>query len=353
VPIRADSNDSLGLVPAPGWDGRYDWRDPIPADGMVSISDPPSGHISTANNKTAPDDYPYVLTREWESNYRYDRIEELLAGAPKHSIDSFKAIQTDVVDLYALDMKERLAAGPFEGRAADASRLIAEWNGAMVRDRPEPLIFSAWVRALASRIYGDELGASFDNYWGYREQFTRRVLDNIGDAGRWCDDKGTTDLEDCRSRIRLALEDAVTELSQTYGQDMSRWRWGDAHKALHVHRPLGNFPVIGDSFNREIEMDGGPFTLLRASNAMGSDRPYAAVHGAGYRGIYDLGAPDESLYMISMGQSGNVFSPHYDDLLDAWGGAEYIKIPTAPAAVSAIAAHALRLQPAASETPEP
>ena len=52
------------------------------------------------------------------------------------------------------------------------------WDGAMLRDRPEPLIFSAWARALARRIYGDELGANFDNYWGYRDQFTLRVLDN-------------------------------------------------------------------------------------------------------------------------------------------------------------------------------
>src|SRR5262249_29156458 len=175
VPQRAESNDSLGLVPAPGWDGRYDWREPIPVDAMVSIVDPPSGHISTANNKTVPDDYPYVLTREWESNYRFDRIEQLLAAAPKHSVDSFKAIQTDPVDLYLLELKKRLlAAGPFEGRAREAVKLLNDWNGGMLRDRPEPLIFAAWARALAARIFRDELGANFDNYWGYRDQFTLR-----------------------------------------------------------------------------------------------------------------------------------------------------------------------------------
>ncbi len=355
VPQRAESNDSLGLVPAPGWDGRYDWRDPIPADAMVSIIDPASGQIATANNKTAPDDYPYVLTREWESDYRYDRIEQLLAASATHSVETFKAIQTDPVDLYARDLKMRLiAAGPFDGRAGDAARLIEGWDGAMLRDRPEPLIFSAWARALARRIYGDELGANFENYWGYRDQFTLRVLDNTSDSGRWCDDRGTTDTEDCASRIRLALDDAITELSAASGEDMSAWRWGDAHKAIHVHRPLGNFPVVGSTFNREVEMDGGAYTLLRAANAMGGTRPYAAVHGAGYRAIYDLGAPDESLYIISMGQSGNVFSPHYDDLLGIWAAAQYIRIPTAPVAVSSGAAHVLWLEPAgptASTTP--
>jgi penicillin amidase len=346
VPQRAESNDSLGLVPAPGWDGRYDWREPIPVDSMVSIVDPPSGHIATANNKTTPDGYPFVLTREWESNYRFDRIEQLLAAAPKHSVESFKAIQTDPVDLYLLELKKRLlAAGPFEGRAGEAAKLLMDWDGAMLRDRPEPLIFAAWTRALAPRIFRDELGANFANYWGYREQFTLRVLDGVGDEARWCDDRGTPDVEDCASRIRLALDDALTELSAAYGETMSAWRWGAPHHAVHVHRPLGNFPVIGGLFNREAEMDGGPFTLLRADNAMGSSRPYAAIHGAGYRAIYDLGAPDNSLYIISVGQSGNVFSPYYADLLGPWAAAQYITIPTTPVAVSSSAAHALWLEP--------
>ena len=138
----------------------------------------------------------------------------------------------------------------------------------------------------------------------------------------------------------------MTELSNLYGQDMAAWRWGGAHKAIHVHRPLGNFPVIGGVFNREVEMNGGAYTLLRAANAMASQRPYAAGHGAGYRAIYDLGAPDASLYMISMGQSGNVFSPHYDDLLGLWGAAEYIAIPTTPEVLSGTAAHLLWLEPA-------
>ncbi len=347
VPQRAESNDSFGLVPSPGWDGRYDWRDPIPTGAMVSIVDPPSGQIATANNKTAPDDYSYVLTREWESNYRYDRIEQLLAASPKHSVESFRAIQTDPVDLYAIDLKTRLnAAAPFAGRAADAALLVAEWNGAMTGEHPEPLIFSAWARALARRIYGDELGANFNNYWGYRDQFTLRVLDNTDDSGRWCDDRGTPDVEDCASRIRLALDDAVAELSALYGQDMAAWRWREAHKAIHVHRPLGNFPVVGGIFNREVEMDGGAYTLLRAANTMASERPYAAVHGAGYRAIYDLGAPDESLYIISMGQSGNIFSPYYDDLLGLWAATDYIAIPTTPEIVSRTATHALWLEPA-------
>ena len=351
VPLRSERNDSYGLVPSPGWDGRYDWQGFIPAEDMIFVEDPPSGHIASANNDTQPEGYRYTLSREWEAPFRFRRIEDLLSAKDKHSLASFKAMQTDPIDTYAQELKRRLiAAGPFEGRDNQAAQMIAQWNGAMLAARPEPLIFAAWARALARRIYGDELGPRFPNFWTYRAEFTLRVLDNVEGEARWCDDKGTPDVEDCASRIKLALHDAVTELSDAYGADPTRWRWGDAHKATHTAEPFGAFPVIGGWFNRDVEMDGGPFTLLRADNSMRSDRPYAAIHGAGYRGIYDLADPDRSLYIISTGQSGNLFSPHYDDLIGIWAREDYITILTAKAAMDAAAVDRLTLQPERSRT---
>jgi penicillin amidase len=204
---------------------------------------------------------------------------------------------------------------------------------------------------VARRIYGDELGARFANFWGYRTDFTLRVLGGVDGEQRWCDDRATPQVEDCPSRIRLALHDAIAELSEVYGSDYTRWRWGDAHKAIHRAQPFGSFPIIGDFFNREVEMDGGPFTLLRADHAMAAARPYAAIHGAGYRGIYDLADPDRSLYIISTGQSGNLFSTHYDDLLRLWTRKDYITIPTARAAVEAAAVGRLVFQPEKSTNP--
>ncbi len=83
VPMRSKSNDAMGLVPAPGWDGRYDWQGFIPPQDMVSVVDPPSGQIATANNKTVPEDYPYTLTANGSRPTAIDRIEQLLAQIPK------------------------------------------------------------------------------------------------------------------------------------------------------------------------------------------------------------------------------------------------------------------------------
>ena len=346
VPIRSERNDSLGIVPAQGWDGRYDWEGFIPPEDMVVVEDPPSGRIATANNDTQPEGYRYTLSREWEAPYRFNRIETLLQATKQHSLQSFRAIQTDMVDTYALELKRYLImAGPFSGTDAQAAKLIEQWKGAMQASRPEPLIFVAWERALARRIYGDELGIQFANFVNHRPEFTLRALSSEDGEERWCDDRTTPEVEDCPSRVRLALHDAVTELSQAYGNDPLRWRWGDAHTAIHRAQPFGAFPVIGSYFNREVTMDGGAFTLLRADFAMRGPQPYAAIHGAGFRGIYDLAAPDRSLYIISTGQSGNLFSPHYDDLLSTWAHGGYIAIPTERKAVESSAVARLMIQP--------
>ena len=83
---------------------------------------------------------------------------------------------------------------------------------------------------------------------------------------------------------------------------------------------------------------------------MSNPTPYAAIHGAGYRGIYDLGEPDSSLYIISTGQSGNPFSSHYDDLMGLCESGAYIAIPTQPEAIAAEPKNRLTLQPEISPT---
>ena len=46
--------------------------------------------------------------------------------------------------------------------------------------------------------------------------------------------------------------------------------------------------------------------------------PFARTHAAGFRGLYDLADPDKSRFMITTGQSGHIFSPHYRDLIPLW-----------------------------------
>ncbi len=350
IPLRDPANDSLGLVPAKGWDARYDWKGYIPFDQLPRIDDPPSGQIATANNKTAPPGYPYTLTRDWAEPFRFWQIDKLLKQTPRHSLATFKAIQLDIHDRFAEELLPLLLkARPWptqQGRQAVA--MLSKWNYAMDANRPEPLIYEAWDRALVRRLIADELGSDFKAFWSHDAVFTLRVLRNVDGEARWCDDVTTKTHEDCASRIRMALGDALAELNAVYGGDMTRWRWGDAHHAVFTHQPFGSFPILDGIFDREIEASGGAFTIRRADFRFSSKRPYAAVHGAGYRAIYDLAHPDNSLFVITTGESGNIFSPYYDDQIPLWAHGDYFRIPTSMSEHRAMVKYRLTLQPASA-----
>ncbi len=104
---------------------------------------------------------------------------------------------------------------------------------------------------------------------------------------------------------------------------------GKAHIVRFDHPVLGRLPVIGGLFNVRLPADGGPYTLNRGMIRISSDAPYASVHGAGCRAVYDLAAKDRSRFIVSPGQSGNWFSSHYDDLAERWrnGGWLSLKAP--------------------------
>jgi penicillin amidase len=345
VPLRSADNDSLGLVPAKGWEARYDWTGYIPDNALPRIDNPKSGQIATANNKTVPPGYAYTLTREWDVDYRFKRADQMLRETKLHSIESFKTIQLDTYDGYAAVLTPLLLkAKKWSGEEAAIAERLREWNFHMDADRSEPLIFAAWDRALVKRVLSDELGKDFKNFWTQNPTLVLNILRDQNGEARWCDDVTTKAKETCAQEIAIAFDDAVKELKGKYGSDWKAWRWGDAHHAIMAHLPFENVPFLRSIFSRDIEASGGAFTLRRGDYKMNSARPYAASHASGFRALMDLKNPDDSLYVIATGESGNIFSDHYDDLMPLWAKGEYVRIPQTQEEVERISEHRLTLQ---------
>ena len=123
---------------------------------------------------------------------------------------------------------------------------------------------------------------------------------------------------------RLALDDALLEITQQYGTALESLRWGDAHQATHDHPVLGDVPVLRYFVNIRQSTSGGDHTLMRGRTQGTDPNPFQNVHGAAYRGVYDFADPDSSVFVTSTGQSGHFLSRHYDDLAQLWRRGEYI-----------------------------
>lgn len=336
VPVR---NRGQGLVPVPGWSGDYDWSGFIPFRELPHALNPPSGRIVSANHKIAGGDYPYFLARDWATPYRARRIHELLDRTGPHTPATTARIQGDVVSLAARELLPLMlsVAGANEParraseawRAGAALRLLEKWDGTMDRRRPEPLIFSAWLRELNRLVYGDELGGYLNEFWGLRPLFIKSVLTH---KRQWCDDILSAEIETCEERARAALARALDDLSAAHGPDPNEWRWGAVHVASFRHRVFKRIPYLGELADILVATDGDDFTVNRGTTHIHDPRaPFAQIHGPGLRAIYDLENLDQSLFMQATGQSGNPLSDHYRDLIRRWRDLEYVRIAKAPA----------------------
>lgn len=320
IPIRAHGD---GTAPVPGWTGEYDWTGTVPFDKLPNGFDPPSGRFIAANNKIVPDSYPYMITHDWELPYRAERIGELLDATPVQTPDTAAAMQADVDSMMARQLLPLMLAGtPQSSAGQQALQKLKAWDQHMNRDQVEPLLFIAWLREFNRQILADKLGTVFDAYWALRPEVIENILTDHRD---WCDNRETPAVETCPQQLGAALDRAMDELARRYGADMSNWRWGAAHQASFPNAVWAQVPLAGRWFAVSIPDEGSFDTIDNATMFVGDDRqPFTARHGPTMRMIVDLAAPQAARFMITPGQSGNVLSSHYDDLLQDWRDVHYV-----------------------------
>jgi penicillin amidase len=318
VPIRRAGD---GSAPVPG-DGSHDWIGWASGDRLPRIVAPASGRLVNTNDRIAPPGFPAFLGRDWFADWRARRVRELLDRSDKHTAADFARMQIDVRSSFARQILPALLAVP--APEADASRrvqaLLKDWDGSMTMDKPQPLIFNAWVH----HFYGLVLKRAdigVNDGWPMAE-FVAYVLSPAG--AHWCGG-------DCTATLKAALADAVRDLAARFGKEPAQWRWGDAHKAVFAHPVLRPLPVLGPLTTLSIPSPGDDTTVDSGGIAYNQ---FQSVHGAAYRGVYDLADLDRSLFIVAPGQSGNPLSRHARDFLARWRDGATITLGPTPDATT-------------------
>lgn len=331
VPLRSPDNDLHGMVPAPGWDARYDWIGWVPADETPREFDPPRGWIATANQRIVAAGYPHYLTSDWTLPWRQQRIEQMLGAKPRHSIDDLAALQADVKSLAAAPLLPRLVAAKADHPLAPAAqRALTGFDGTMRADAAAPLIFWAWVRQLTAGVFADELGPLYERTLGARPY--RDALEGVlvRDDAWWCDDKSTPVAETCATQADAAFVRALDDLRARHGDDVGAWRWGDALIYRAEHRPFSRVRALAPLFELRAGIGGDTYTVNASRVNLHPDATTGEVflneHGPSMRALYDLGDPAQSRFVHSSGQSGLPWSTHYRDLVAHWVQGRYLPL---------------------------
>jgi len=293
----------------PGWEPAHQWQGLIPFEQMPRLEDPDRGWIATANNRVAPDDFPYPLSGTWASGHRARRIRQMIEAHDGFTKETFAAMQQDTRTLRADEALPGLLPvlqGSGDSRVQEAARNLQAWDHNMSPDSVAASIFEVffnrWCHRVTAERFDGELAASLaGTCGGLAGQLIHE--DRVG----WF--KGT----DRETAIVDALRAALSEIESRLGADMSGWAWGNLHKVQlrHILSGRGDLGVLLDRGG--LPVGGNGVTVCNT----GFDPNWAAPMGANYRLISDLG--EDGMWAVeSQGQSGHPGSGHYCDQLVEW-----------------------------------
>lgn len=327
-----------GLLPSPGWDGRYDWdgyADPMlhPYD-----QDPAQGWLGTANQRVIPHGYGMQLSNSWAAPERGERLAEL-AGAGKHDGRSVIAMQYDQTTTFAAKLKQMFSAPGMaqplkqaiealpeadRGKAREALSRLMAFDGKLAPTSADAAIYALFLQESAKQIFLDELGPQSSPTWkafiaNGKLSYAAQADHLLGreDSPFW-DDARTPQKEDKPAILARSLAAAITAGDSLLGGDHRAWQWGKLHRYEWKN-------TEGRTVRGPLAAGGDQTTLNMAAFAWGED--FNTTLAPAMRFIVDFGQAEPLMGQNGTGQSGNPASPHYLDSVDPWLKGQYMSLP--------------------------
>ncbi len=349
IPVRKGSGTAIRN----GETDEFDWKGYVPFEQLPSISNPEEGYVSSANNKTVIEGYPYYISSEFAPPYRINRIRQMLDEKELFDIEDFRNMILDQHSDYAalltpfiLKLNDRNNdLTPEENLALNS---FSAWDYNMNADMVAPSLFEFFRISFLRNLLGDELGDLFDQMISKTGDFTIQMGDyyiyRILKTGpdEWVDNINTSDKETLDDIILKSFKDCVSSISGLYGMDQTKWKWGSIH-TVTIEHPLGTVKLLDRifGFNSDTYPVGGsshtvsPYTYKEG---------FKTHKGASERHIFNTADWDESFTVIPTGASGVPGSEFYLSQTDTYINGKFYKDAFSEQAVKTAAKYTLILK---------
>ena len=326
IPVRGEAN---GWRAVPGWTGEYEWDGYIPHDELPKAINPETGYAVTCNQRVAGHDYPYYVGLCFTPEHRARRVQAGILGleAGSATVDDMVRIHADRISEPArIFTKALIEIEPLDADSEAALALMREWDYSMGRDLAQPLIY-AKTRAHVVRRVVEHLLEDFASEVLSEAAGSATVLRQIVEQMTLGIERGDTSITpdggDWGMLLAASLSDAVRELKDSLGEDMSQWRWGRLHRTAPRHPLSEVFPEAAEHLDPpSVETHGDGDTPL--AGGYGLQDEFVATSMSVNRYIHDPSDWRRSRWIVPLGASGHPGSAHYADQAEVWANVEYI-----------------------------
>ena len=350
VPIREGS----GIQIYPGDSSKYDWKGTVPFEELPFEFNPERGYVSSANNKTVPDDYPYYISHWFATSERIDRIREMLEEKELLGAEDFKRMHRDVkskkaelfTPVFVVAVKTEPALNDIE---KDALKKLENWDFELTRESVEAAVFEILYRKVCENLVKDDLTPEL--FKSITVKFNRILLENLLmnilslKSSGWIDDKTTIETETFEAIVIRSFKQTIADLTFEFGEDIETWHWGKIHTFTIAH-PLGTVSILDKAFHLNrgpFEMPGSYHTVCPYSYSY--NNLYKVIHGASQRHIFDTSNWDLSKTVIPTGESGIPASEFYLNQTEMYINNQYHADPFSKEEVEKAARFKMKLLP--------
>jgi penicillin amidase len=326
VPIRAGN----GIQVYPGDSSKYDWTGLVPFEDLPFEFNPERGYVSSANNKTVPDDYPNYISHWFATSERIDRIREMLEEKQLLGTEDFEAMHRDVKSKKAEQMTPVFVAAikletNLNEIEKEALKKLEEWNFELTRESVAASVFEILYRKVCENLIKDDLTPElFTSLKGQRSLLENLMMNIQSEkSSGWIDDKTTAETETFESIVIRSFKETITDLIAENGEKMDDWNWGKIH-TFTIGHPLGVVGILDKAF----KLNKGPFETPGSYHTVSPysysyNNLYKVNHGASHRHIFDVSNWDASKTIIPTGTSGIPASDFYLDQTEMYLNNQY------------------------------
>lgn len=295
-----------GRTVSDGTNPLYDWQAWIPHEHNPHVKNPERGFVSSANQYSAAEDYPYYLGEDYASFERGRRINDRLAELSDITVKDMQDLQLDnfsyLAETILPDMLKWIKKNELNEIELKWLDLLSDWDYYNEAELYEPTVFDAWWGLFNRSLYADAYSKTDAPL---RIPPRDRLIDFLkdGSISQLFSTSKISESELLASLATSSYKKALDRLFTIFDEDSDEWLWGYYLENDISH--LANIPGLSEL---------GVFT----SGSYESVNANYGGHGPSWRMVVEVGPEVKGYGVYPGGPSGNPGSSNYTEMLEGW-----------------------------------